>query len=92
MLFPYDPLFRRSVCAAGQPALSLVRRCIGLSTSDREFPLWPGSGTQRARRLRGRGLAAVAAISVRAVCGARRVCPLPWPAGRYGCCQGWRPG
>ena len=47
-----DPLLRRSVCAAGQPAYSLVRRRIGLSASDRKFPPLTGrSGTQRARRL-----------------------------------------
>ena len=50
-----EPLLRRSVCAAGQPACSQVRRRIGLSGSDREFPALTGrSGTQRARRLRSR--------------------------------------
>jgi hypothetical protein len=49
-----DRLLRRSVCAAGQPANSLVRPCIGLSASDREFPLLTGrSGTQRARACSG---------------------------------------
>jgi len=33
-----DPLLRRSVCAAGQPACTQVNRRIGLSGSDREFP------------------------------------------------------
>jgi hypothetical protein len=47
-----DPLLRRSVCAAGQPACPQVSRCIGLSGSDREFPVLAGrAGTQRARRL-----------------------------------------
>ena len=46
-----DPLLRRPVCAAGQPACSQVSRCIGLSVSDREFAALTGrSGTQRARR------------------------------------------
>ena len=50
-----DPLLRRSVCAAGQPAYSLVRRRIRLSASDRKFPPLTGrSGTQRARRPRSR--------------------------------------
>ena len=41
---------RRSVCAAGQPAWPQVGGCVGLSASDREFPLLTGrSGTQRAR-------------------------------------------
>jgi hypothetical protein len=48
----HDPLLRRSVCAAGQPAYSQVRRRIRLSASDRKFPRLTGrSGTQRARRL-----------------------------------------
>jgi integrase len=48
-----DPLLRRSVCAAGQPAYSLVSRRIGLPVSDRKFPpLTSRSGTQRACRLR----------------------------------------
>jgi hypothetical protein len=46
-----DPLFRRSVRAAGQPACTQLSRCIKLSGSDREFPALTGrSGTQRARR------------------------------------------
>ena len=46
-----DPLLRRSVCAAGQPACPQVSRCIGLSGSDRKYPaLTVRSGTQRARR------------------------------------------
>ena len=50
-----DPLLRRSVCAAGQPACPQVSRCVGLSGSGREFPALTGrSGTQRARRLRSR--------------------------------------
>ena len=45
-----DPLLRRSVCAAGQPARPQVSRCTGLSGSDHEFPALTGrSGTQRAR-------------------------------------------
>jgi hypothetical protein len=45
-----DPLLRRPVCAAGQPACPQVSRCIRLSGSDREFPALTGrSGTQRAR-------------------------------------------
>jgi hypothetical protein len=45
-----DPLLRRSVCAAGQPACPQVSRCTGLSASDRDFPALTGrSGTQRAR-------------------------------------------
>jgi hypothetical protein len=41
-----DPLLRRSVCAAGQPACPQVSRGIGLSGSDREFPALTGrSGT-----------------------------------------------
>jgi hypothetical protein len=48
MNWPSDPLFRRSVCAAGQPAYPQVRRRIGRSGSDREFPSLTGrSGTQR---------------------------------------------
>jgi hypothetical protein len=48
-----DPLLRRSVCAAGQPARPQVSQPIGLSGSDREFPVLTGrSGTQRARRIR----------------------------------------
>ena len=44
---------RRSVCAAGQPARPQVSQPIGLSGSDREFPVLTGrSGTQRARRIR----------------------------------------
>jgi hypothetical protein len=44
-----------SVCAAGQPAYSLVRRRIELSASARKFPPLTGrSGTQRARHLRPR--------------------------------------
>jgi len=44
--FRVDPLLRRSLCAAGQPASSLVRRRIGLSASDRKFPpLTARSGT-----------------------------------------------
>ena len=47
-----DPLLRRPVCAAGQPANTQVSRCITLSESDREFPALTGrSGTQRARPL-----------------------------------------
>ena len=46
-----DPLLRRSVCAAGQPACSQVRRRIRVSASDRKSPPLTGrSGTQRARR------------------------------------------
>jgi len=46
-----DPLLRRSVCAAGQPAHPQVSGCMGLSVSDRDFPALTGrSGTQRARR------------------------------------------
>jgi hypothetical protein len=46
-----DPLLRRSVCAAGQPAWTQVSRYIGLSVSDCEYPaLTCRSGTQRARR------------------------------------------
>jgi len=33
-----DPLLRRSVCAAGQPACPQVSRGTQLSVSDREFP------------------------------------------------------
>ena len=45
-----DPLLRRSVCAAGQPACSQVSRYLGLSGSNRKFPALTGrSGTQRAR-------------------------------------------
>jgi hypothetical protein len=48
-----EHLLRRSVCAAGRPAYSQVRRRIGLSASDRKFPPLTGrSGTQRARPLR----------------------------------------
>jgi len=47
-----DPLLRRPVCAAGQPANTQVSRCITPSGSDREFPALAGrSGTQRARPL-----------------------------------------
>ena len=50
-----DPLLRRSVCAAGQPACPQVSGGIGLSGSGREFPALTGrSGTQRARPLRSR--------------------------------------
>jgi len=43
-----DPLLRRSVCAAGQPAHPQVSGCMGLSVSDRDFPALTGrSGTQR---------------------------------------------
>jgi hypothetical protein len=46
-----DPLLRRSVCVAGQPACPQVSRCIRLSGSDRETPILTGrSGTQRARQ------------------------------------------
>ncbi len=46
-----DPLLRRSVCAAGQPARIQVSRCVRLSESDSDFPALTGrSGTQRARR------------------------------------------
>jgi hypothetical protein len=46
-----DPLLRRSVCAAGQPARTQMSQCVRLSGSDREFPGLTGrSGTQRARR------------------------------------------
>ena len=49
--FRPDPLLRRSVCAAGQPARPQVSQCVRLSGSDREFPGLTGrSGTQRARR------------------------------------------
>ena len=49
-LWRSDPLLRRSVCAAGQPARPQVSRCIGLSASDREYLVLTGrSGTQRAR-------------------------------------------
>jgi hypothetical protein len=52
-IVPRDPLLRRSVCAAGQPARPQVSQPIGLSGSDREFPVLTGrSGTQRARRIR----------------------------------------
>src|SRR6185437_3224593 len=45
-----DPLLRRSVCAAGQPACPQVSRYLGLSGSNRKFPALTGrSGTQRAR-------------------------------------------
>jgi hypothetical protein len=45
-----DPLLRRPVCAAGQPACPQVSRCAGLPGSDRKYPLLTGrSGTQRAR-------------------------------------------
>jgi len=45
-----DPLLRRPVCAAGQPARPQVDRGIGLSASDREIPrMTDRSGTQRAR-------------------------------------------
>lgn len=51
---PVDPL-RRSVCAAGQPASSLVGGRIGLSARDRRFPPFTGlSGTRRAHRIRSR--------------------------------------
>ena len=50
-----DPLLRRSVCAAGQPASSQVSQRIGLAESDRKFPPLTGrSGTQRARGLQSR--------------------------------------
>jgi len=50
-----DPLLRRSVCAAGQPAYAQVGRCTGLSGSDRKYAALTGrSGTQRAWRLRSR--------------------------------------
>jgi hypothetical protein len=46
-----DTLLRRSVCAAGRPARPQVTRCMGLSGSDREYPVLTGrSGMQRARR------------------------------------------
>ena len=46
-----DPLIRRPVCAAGQPACSQVRRRIRVSASDRKSsPLTGRSGTQRACR------------------------------------------
>jgi hypothetical protein len=45
-----DPLLRRSVCAADQPACPQVSRCAGLSESDREYPVLTGrSGTLQAR-------------------------------------------
>ena len=45
-----DPLLRRPVCAAGQPAILQVSRCIRLSGNDRDYPALTGrSGTQRAR-------------------------------------------
>ena len=45
-----DPLLRRSVFAACQPARPQVSRCTGMSGSDREYPALTGrSGTQRAR-------------------------------------------
>jgi hypothetical protein len=48
-----DPLLKRSVCAAGQPARIQVSRCVRLSGSDRDFPALTGlSGTRRARPLR----------------------------------------
>jgi hypothetical protein len=48
-----DPLFRRSVCAAGQPACIQVSRRFGLSVNDRKLPALTGrSGTQRTRPLR----------------------------------------
>jgi hypothetical protein len=51
-----DPLLRRSVCAAGQPALPQVSRGIGLPPGDHEYPLLTGrSGTQRARGGRAHG-------------------------------------
>jgi len=57
-----DPLLRRSVCAAGQPARPQVSRCVGLSASDRKYPALTGrSGTQRARCLRSRMTAGSAA-------------------------------
>ena len=44
-----DRQLGRSVCAAGQPAYSQVRRRTGLSASDRKYPPLTGrSGTQRA--------------------------------------------
>ena len=47
-----DPLLRRPVCAAGQPAHPQVDRRGAVSGSDREFPaLTVRSGTQRARDL-----------------------------------------
>ena len=47
-----DPLLRRPVCAAGQPAFTHVSRYAALSGSDREYRTLTGrSGTQRARRL-----------------------------------------
>ena len=50
-----DPLLRRPVCAAGQPAYPQVSRRIGLSGSDREYPeLTARSGMQRARHMRPR--------------------------------------
>ena len=46
-----DPLLRRPVCAAGQPAHPQVSQRIGLPGSDHNFPVLTGrSGTQRARR------------------------------------------
>jgi hypothetical protein len=38
----HDPLLRRSVCAAGQPAFLHVSRYIQMSGSDREFPSLTG--------------------------------------------------
>jgi hypothetical protein len=56
---PCEPLLRRSICAAGQPACPQVSGYLGLSGSDREFPVLTGrSGTQRARRPLRRELAA----------------------------------
>ena len=46
----HDPLLRRPVCAAGQPARPQVGRFIGLPASDREYPIMTvRSGMQRAR-------------------------------------------
>jgi hypothetical protein len=70
-----DPLLRRSVCAAGQPACPQVSRCIGLSGSDRKFPALTGrSGTQRARRLRSRTTVGASA---------------PWSSSPPTACRGW---
>ena len=53
-MFAGCPKFRhRSVCAAGRPAKTQVSRSVGLSGSDRGFPVLTGrSGTQRARCVR----------------------------------------
>jgi hypothetical protein len=68
-----DPLLRRSVSAAGQPAWSQVSRGIGLSGSDREFPVLTGpighaAGTVASSSRTSGGAGRLAVVAARSVC------------------------